>query len=175
MKVQRGVLVDNDEWNNIKDVMFLHDSGISPEKISKVKNIDLKRVKEIIANMSEAIQKRSKKNVVQEVGNQNKWKNELPAEEILRQMVESLEAEDRQDGARTIPSRPIDAVDRSDRLGEDTKMNDRIAAQRASSNAPDVLKDVVESATIAQRRREREDWKNVKEDISELLDDDLDL
>ena len=106
---------------------------------------------------------------------QNKWKNELPAEEILRQMVESLEAEDRQDGARTIPSRPIDAVDRSDRLGEDTKMNDRIAAQRASSNAPDVLKDVVESATIAQRRREREDWKNVKEDISELLDDDLDL
>ena len=90
-------------------------------------------------------------------------------------MVESLEAEDRHDGARTVPSRPINAVDRSDRVGEDRKMNDRLAAMEASADAPKALKDIVESATIAQRKRDREEWKNVQNSISELLDDDLDL
>ena len=76
---------------------------------------------------------------------------------------------------RTNPSRPIAAVDRSDRLGEDRKMSDKIVAERVASEAPDVLKEVVEAATIAERERERVEWKNVQESISEMLDDDLDL
>ena len=167
--------MDNEEWNLVKDVMFLHDSGIALEKISQVKKISLERTKEIVGNMKLVIKKQNKKNVVQEIGNQNKWKDQLPDEEILKQMVESLEAEDRHDGARTVPSRPINAVDRSDRVGEDRKMNDRLAAMEASADAPKALKDIVESATIAQRKRDREEWKNVQNSISELLDDDLDL
>ena len=167
--------MDNEEWNLVKDVMFLHDSGIALEKISQVKKISLERTKEIVGNMKLVIKKQNKKNVVREIGNQNKWKDKLPDEEILKQMVESLEAEDRHDGARTVPSRPINAVDRSDRVGEDRKMNDRLAAMEASADAPKALKDIVESATIAQRKRDREEWKNVQNSISELLDDDLDL
>ena len=167
--------MDNEEWNLVKDVIFLHDSGIALEKISQVKKISLERTKEIVGNMKLVIKKQNKKNVVQEIGNQNKWKDQLPDEEILKQMVESLEAEDRHDGARTVPSRPINAVDRSDRVGEDRKMNDRLAAMEASADAPKALKDIVESATIAQRKRDREEWKNVQNSISELLDDDLDL
>lgn len=119
--------------------------------------------------------KRDKQSVVQTVSNQNPWKDELPPEEILDQMADSLTVEEMQYGSRTNPSRPIAAVDRSDRLGEDRKMSDKIVAERVASEAPDVLKEVVEAATIAERERERVEWKNVQESISEMLDDDLDL
>ena len=165
--------MDSEEWNLVKDVMFLHDSGISLEKISQVKKISLERTKEIVGNRKLIIKRQNKKNVVQEIGNQNKWKDKLPEEEILKQMVENLEAEERHDGARTVPSRPINTVDRSDRVGEDRKMNDRLAAMEASADAPKALKDIVKSATIAQRKRDREEWENVQNSISELLDDDL--
>ena len=114
-------------------------------------------------------------NVVQSVGNQNPWKNELPPEDVLELMVESLEVEDFSHGARTIPSRPIAAVDRSDRLGEDRKMSDKIVAERVASNAPDGLKEIVESATIAQRERDRAEWESAQSEVSDMLDDDLDL
>ena len=119
--------------------------------------------------------KRDKQSVVQTVSNQNPWKDELPPEEIFDQMADSLTVEEMQYGSRTNPSRPIAAVDRSDRLGEDRKMSDKIVAERVASGAPDVLKEVVEAATIAERERERVEWKNVQESISEMLDDDLDL
>ena len=119
--------------------------------------------------------KRDKQSVVQTVSNQNPWKDELPPEEVLDQMADSLTVEEMQYGSRTNPSRPIAAVDRSDRLGEDRKMSDKIVAERVASEAPDVLKEVVEAATIAERERERVEWKNVQESISEMLDDDLDL
>ena len=119
--------------------------------------------------------KRDKQSVVQTVSNQNPWKDELPPEEVLDQMADSLTVGEMQYGSRTNPSRPIAAVDRSDRLGEDRKMSDKIVAERVASGAPDVLKEVVEAATIAERERERVEWKNVQESISEMLDDDLDL
>lgn len=118
---------------------------------------------------------RKKTSVVQSVGNQNPWKEELPPEEVLEQMAEALEVEDFSHGARTIPSRPIAAVDRSDRLGEDRKMSDKIVAERVASKAPEPLKEIVESATIAERERGRAEWESAQSEVSELLDDDLDL
>ena len=118
---------------------------------------------------------RDKTSVVQTVGNQNPWKDELPPEEILEQMADSLEIEEFAHGERTIPSRPIAAVDRSDRLGEDRKMSDKVVAERVSADAPEPLKDIVESATIAERERGRLVWESAKSEVSELLDDDLDL
>ena len=119
--------------------------------------------------------KREKKNVVQSVGNQNPWKDELPPEEILQHMAKSLEVEDYVHGSRTIPSKPIAAVDRSDRLGEDRKMSDKIVAERVAASAPDPLKEIVEAATIAERERDRSEWESAQSEVSELLDDDLDL
>ena len=116
-----------------------------------------------------------KSNIVQTIGNQNPWKDELPAEEVLNRMSESLEAEDRKDGARTIPSRTIPAVDRSDRVGEDRKMVDRLAGEAAAAEVAEPLREVVETATIEERVRSREDWDETISEVSELLDDDLDL
>tara|TARA_B100001778_G_scaffold146090_1_gene120184 strand:+ start:1031 stop:1603 length:573 start_codon:yes stop_codon:yes gene_type:complete len=126
---------------------------------------------ELFANQA----KREKKNVVQSVANQNPWKDELPPEEVLDIMADSLQAEDIDHGARTIPSRPIAAVDRSDRIGEDRGMADKIVAERVASEAPDSLKEVVEAATIAERERSRAEWEDAQSEVSELLDDDLDL
>ena len=36
-------------------------------------------------------------------------------------------------------------------------------------------KDIVESATLAKRKRDRENWDDAHSEVSELLDDDLDL
>ena len=167
--------MNNDEWAIVKDIIFLYESGISPEDIAKVKKIGIEKVQSIVDNVKVAIKKRSRMNVVQEVGNQNKWKDELPAEEILAQMVESLEAEDRHDGARTVPSRPIKRADRSDRVGEDMEMIDKIEGQKAAEEAPEPLKEIVELATIEQRKRDRSGWEDLRSEISKLLDDDLDL
>tara|TARA_B110000196_G_scaffold68052_1_gene57747 strand:+ start:356 stop:859 length:504 start_codon:yes stop_codon:yes gene_type:complete len=130
---------------------------------------------EDIGELFAAQAKREKTSVVQTVGNQNPWKDQLPSEEILEHMAESLEAEDIEHGARTIPSRPIARTDRSDRLGEDRDMVDRIEAERAATDAPAPLKEIVESATIAKRKRDRDGWEDAHSEVSELLDDDLDL
>ena len=167
--------MNNEEWAIVKDIMFLHESGISPDDIARVKKISIEKVRSIVGNVKVAIKKRNKMNVVQEVGNQNQWKDELPAEEILAQMVQGLEAKERHDGARTVPSRPIKRADRSDRVGEDREMFDRIEGQKAASEAPEPLKEIVELATIAERKRERSGWEDLRSEISELLDDDLGL
>ena len=130
---------------------------------------------EDIGELFAAQAKREKTSVVQTVGNQNPWKDQLPTEEVMTHMAESLEAEDIAHGARTIPSRTIAPVDRSDRLGEDRKMVDKIEAEKAAIDAPEPLKDIVESATLAQRKRDRKDWEEAQSEVSELLDGDLDL
>ena len=79
-----------------------------------------------------------------------------------------------------LPSRLLEGMrvlsqDRSDRLGEDRDMVDKIEAEKVAASAPEPLKEVVEAATIAQRKRDRADWKDAHSEVSELLDDDLDL
>lgn len=116
-----------------------------------------------------------KANPIQDIANQNPWKDELPSDEVLQHMADTLEAEDVSHGARTIPSRPIATVDRSDRLGEDRAMVDKIVGEQSASEAPEPLKDVVETATIEERVRSRKDWDDSVSKVSDLLDDDLDL
>ena len=119
--------------------------------------------------------KRDKTSVIQTIGNQNPWKDQLPPEDVLEHMAEALEVEEMEYGSRTIPSRTIAAVDRSDRLGEDRKMVDLIEASKASLEAPEELKEVIESETITKRELARKEWEKAQSGVSELLDGDLDL
>ncbi len=125
--------------SEFEDIVFLHGLGIPLEKIAKAKKISIEKVKLLIGSQ-ENIVKTKKMNIVQEIANQNPWKNQIPPDEILEIMAEHLEAEERHDGARTIPSKPIPKVDRTERLGEDRKMVDRIEASKASSDVPKALK-----------------------------------
>lgn len=157
------------------DIIFLYQSGISLEKIAEIKQVDTDQIKEILSSVAIKTKAKKKRNIVQEVGNQNKWKNELPPDEVLDIMAKSLNPEEHYDGQRTIPSRPIPAVDRSDRPGEDSQMSDRIEAERRAAKAPKPLRDIVESATLDEMKRERSDWKKLSSEVSDLIDSDLDL
>ena len=53
-------------------------------------------------------------------------------------------------------------------------MSDKVA-ERVASDAPEPLREIVESATIAERERVRAEWESAQSEVSELLDDDLDL
>jgi hypothetical protein len=54
-------------------------------------------------------------------------------------------------------------------------MVDKIEAEKASSTTPKVLKEVIETATVEERVRKRGKWDETLSEVSELLDDDLDL
>ena len=54
-------------------------------------------------------------------------------------------------------------------------MSDKIVAERVASDAPEPVEEIVESATIAQRERGRKEWESAQSEVSDLLDDDLDL
>jgi len=54
-------------------------------------------------------------------------------------------------------------------------MVDKIMGEQSASEAPEPLKEVVETATIEERVRSRKDWDESVSKVSDLLDDDLDL
>ncbi|MGY8701403.1 MAG: hypothetical protein ACKVHH_01690 [Candidatus Poseidoniales archaeon] len=110
-----------------------------------------------------------KKSLISDFANQNKWKGNPPTIEEVNELSGSLSLnESIQPGQRTNPSREITKVDRSDRLGEDHSITDRIAA----SQNPEV--------DIELRKKARKDWGAAVENIEEIIeekkiDDDLDI
>ena len=78
-------------------------------------------------------------------------------------------------GSRTVPSRSIDQVDRTDRVGEDTELTDRLEAATEAQAAPEELVEIVEEIVFEERQKNRAAWKDTLSDVKDLLDDDLDL
>lgn len=78
-------------------------------------------------------------------------------------------------GARTVPSRPIEPVDRRDRIGEDTELTDRLEAATQAQSAPEELVEVVEEQVFEERQQKRAAWQNTLSDVKDLLDEDLDI
>ncbi|EHR75786.1 MAG: hypothetical protein HN444_05580 [Euryarchaeota archaeon] len=81
----------------------------------------------------------------------------------------------KQYGSRTVPSHDIAQVDRSDRIGEDTELTDRLEAATEAQTAPKELVDGIEERVFEERQKNRKAWKSTLLDVKELLDDDLDL
>jgi len=74
-------------------------------------------------------------------------------------------------GKRTVPSRDIEEVDRSDRLGEDAELTDRVAANVATQDAPKEIKDVLIGEMMAERKAKRDEFSDAVEGLGDLLDD----
>ena len=66
-------------------------------------------------------------------------------------------------GSRTIPSKDIEEVDRSERVGEDILLSDRVQAEIKNIENPEEF--------IKIKRSERKKWKDVVDDIDKILDD----
>ena len=112
-----------------------------------------------------------KKNVLRDVANQNEWKNQPPTLEQREEILEVFGGEDHSDyGARTIPSKAIAKVDRSERIGEDVALTDRLEAAKNAQEAPIQSKDVVEKEIFEELQNQRKEWKNVLSEVDKLLD-----
>ena len=129
-----------------------------------------------------ASQRNSEKtNIIRDVANQNPWKDAAPEVDVATQIGQEAwsdaeaEASIAHHGARTIPSKPIAKVDRSDRVGEDLELSDRIHAAADAQKAPKELADDVEALGFEARQRARKDLKDAISNLDEILDDDFDL
>jgi hypothetical protein len=95
--------------------------------------------------------------------------------ESLNQAMFVDQVQMEQYGSRTVPSRKIEQVDRSDRSGEDTELTDRLEAATEAQTAPRELVDTVEERVFEERQKSREAWKSTLSDVKNLLDDELDF
>ena len=83
---------------------------------------------------------------------------------VGKETWESGEETDLSDyGARTIPSKPIENVDRSDRVGEDINLSDVVQAKISGNENIDLV--------LKEKKSERKKWVDVIGDISDILDD----
>ena len=112
----------------------------------------------------------SKTSLIHDVANQSQWKDGAPslaeAREINREISPAIDSEA---GLRTVPSRDIEKVDLSDRVGEDHKLSDRIAAAEKAGRAPKREQEQVEGGEFVRRQEQRKAWEEEVEGISELL------
>ena len=143
------------------DVLFMKNLGVSEDNIALLKNITLSEVNQILASFQVDYNEQKKVNVIQEVGNQNKWKNKPPSPEKARNIGEAVWKTgeiDQQEYYRTLtkPSKAIPKVDRSDRVGEDIVVN-----LNASIIKPD---------EVDHLRREKKDWEDIIREVDDILD-----
>ena len=109
-----------------------------------------------------------KKRLLQDLGDKNPWKNNAPSPDVARIIGQETWASNEEDpvlgyGARTIPSKEIKKVDRSDRLGEDIDLTDVVQAKLENKENIELV--------LEKKKSDRKKWSDVITDIDEILDD----
>jgi hypothetical protein len=119
-----------------------------------------------------AARQRTDKNVLRDAANENPWTEKPPDIADAKTLVESLPLDlGRQDGARTVPSKPIQQVDRSDRIGEDTIAAERISVRAQIESVPERLREPLEEMLIEEKIGKRQKFKELLDDLGDLLDE----
>ena len=152
----------NDVSDTINDVLFMSGLGFSEENIAKLKNMSVLEVKEIINSTKVNISKKKRQNTIRDLGNQNKWKDAPPSPEEAKEIGKEAWNEDEIDNQEyyqtmTKPSKEIAKVDRSDRIGEDVKLELRL--------------NNVSNEDVEKKINSREEWKDMIEELDDFLDD----
>ena len=119
-----------------------------------------------------AARARPKGSLIRDMANRNPWKDAPPSPQSARAISEGIgEVIEENVGQRTIPSREIEEVDRSDRPGEDTALTDRVAANVAVQDEPEELQDILADVHVAKRKAKRDKLSDAVEGLDDLLDD----
>ena len=170
--------MDDEERQERDDVLFLFDSGLSPEQIARIKQMPVADVEDVIQLRKNAIRKEKQQNIIQDISNNNPWKDGVPGIDVVREVVESVPpgmVDMDTYGARTVPSRPIKKTDRSDRVGEDTVLTDRVQAAAETSNMDEEAAKIFEDIEFERRQKERKVLEGAMKDIKDMVDDDLEF
>ena len=122
----------------------------SPKTTKRERKTTYERKREHIKNIE-------KPNIIQNVANKNQWKGKPPEPELARKIGtetwkgESIDTEQYHAG-RTIPSKDIAAVDRSDRVGEDVEMVTRTNIKAENTNVDEEILEILENEELHQIR-----------------------
>ena len=119
-----------------------------------------------------AARSRTKGSLIRDMANRNPWKDAPPSVQSARSMSDGIgEVVEENVGQRTVPSREIEEVDRSDRPGEDSTLTDRVAANVAVQDEPEELQDILADVHVAKRKAKRDKLSDAVEGLDDLLDD----
>jgi len=133
---------------------------------------DLAATQEELEARFDADREKGKGSLIRDMANRSPWKDAPPSSEVAKSMSDDIdEVEVGHLGKRTVPSREIEEVDRSDRSGEDAELTDRVAANVATQDAPKELKEALIDEMMAERKAKRDEFSGVVEEIDDLLDD----
>lgn len=114
---------------------------------------------------------KKKMNTLREMANQSKWKDSDPTEKELNDLSQELPTDTIDNsGIRTVPSKEIAQVDRSERPGEDHELTARVQANAASQDAPDDLRDLMVDLKVGEKRVGRKQWKDIVDGVEDLFD-----
>mgnify|MGYP001956756249 FL=1 len=118
----------------------------------------------------------AKPNIIQNIANKNEWKDQPPDPKSARRIgedawkVDEIDVEQYHSG-RTIPSRDIDPVDRSDRKGEDVEMVARTNIKAQRDHIDDEILEIIENEELHQRKSREENWDSAVSDVLDMLND----
>ena len=116
-----------------------------------------------------------KTNIIQNVANKNKWKDQPPAPELARRIGEDAWKDDEIDvkqyhSGRTVPSQDINPVDRSDRPGEDVEMVTKTNIDADFNDIDSEIIDIIKNEEIHQKKKKKVEWESMISDLDDLLD-----
>ena len=118
----------------------------------------------------------AKPNIIQNIANKNEWKDQLPDPKSARRIgedawkVDEIDVEQYHSG-RTIPSRDINPVDRSDRKGEDVEMVARTNIKAQRDHIDDEILEIIENEELHQRKSREKNWDSAVSDVLDMLND----
>ena len=152
----------NDVSDTINDVLFMSGLGFSEENIATLKHMSVLEVREIISSTKVNFSKNKKQNTIRDLGNQNKWKDAPPSPEEAKEIGKEAWNEDEINNQEyyqtmTKPSKEIAKVDRSDRIGEDVKL--------------ELWLNNISNEDVEKKINSREEWKDMIEELDDFLDD----
>lgn len=116
-----------------------------------------------------------KENIIQTVANKNVWKDAPPEPELARKIgseawtPEDIDLADYHTG-RTVPSKDIEPVDRSDRPGEDVEMVTRTNLKATNADVDEDILEIIENEVLHQQKSKKESWNSTVSDVLDLLD-----
>ncbi|MBF14314.1 MAG: hypothetical protein CMA97_02225 [Euryarchaeota archaeon] len=116
-----------------------------------------------------------KKNIIQNIANKNEWKDKPPEPELARKIGNEAWKQDDIDiteyhAGRTIPSKIIDPIDRSDRIGEDDKMVTRTNIKAKNEDLDEEILEILENEELHQKKVKKDAWDSTVSDVLDLLD-----
>ncbi len=128
-----------------------------------------------VLDIFENQKKVEKKNIIQSVANKNEWKDNPLEPELARKIGDETWKKDdlnttEYHAGRTIPSRVIDSVDRSDRVGEDSEMVTRTNIKAKTKNLDEGIVEILENEELHQKMVRKDAWDSTVSDVLDLLD-----